>query len=323
MKNPSAETVAQAPSPAYVAGPTQKTVVKLTRVNVAERVDADVFEGYYLIGRHDECQIRPKSSSVAERHCLIEHRVGLLRVFDLESETGTFVNDEQLKPKTWRFLSDKDSLRCGKIEFAVSIEKNPLFDANNIAANGEAISSTDQPINEAKESEPEEVDEFDFDSFADDFALASEVDTGPVRLSLNNNDSANSTHQPELITDEPTEDDFVAAEPEPAEPLSKADQKALAKQRKLAAKAEAKQMKLANKKAKRREIPKPKAIKPARQSRSFGSSGGGLKNPEFLKLVGAFVLAASILTLFGYQFYQFTQPNQTRIIQEQYDSLIK
>ena len=27
--------------------------------------------GYYMIGRHEQCQIRPKSRSVSRRHCLL------------------------------------------------------------------------------------------------------------------------------------------------------------------------------------------------------------------------------------------------------------
>ena len=42
---------------------------------------APLFEGYYLIGRHEECQIRPKSRSVSRRHCLLHNHNGLLRVF--------------------------------------------------------------------------------------------------------------------------------------------------------------------------------------------------------------------------------------------------
>ena len=76
-----------------------------------------------MIGRHHECQIRPHSNSVSERHCLLEHRHGLLRVFDLESQEGTFVNNEKLEPHKWRFLTNGDQLRCGKLEFFVCIDQ--------------------------------------------------------------------------------------------------------------------------------------------------------------------------------------------------------
>jgi pSer/pThr/pTyr-binding forkhead associated (FHA) protein len=84
-------------------------------------VSADIREGIYMIGRDRECQIRPKSNSVSERHCLVQHHGETVRVFDLESEEGTFVNDVQLQPKTWQVLNHGDRLRCGKYWFDVAI----------------------------------------------------------------------------------------------------------------------------------------------------------------------------------------------------------
>jgi pSer/pThr/pTyr-binding forkhead associated (FHA) protein len=84
-------------------------------------VSADIREGIYMIGRDRECQIRPKSHSVSERHCLVQHHSETVRVFDLESEKGTFVNDVRLQPKTWQILNHGDRLRCGKYWFDVAI----------------------------------------------------------------------------------------------------------------------------------------------------------------------------------------------------------
>lgn len=84
-------------------------------------VSADIREGLYMIGRDRECQIRPKSHSVSERHCLVQHHGETVRVFDLESDEGTFVNDVQLEPKTWQVLNHGDRLRCGKYWFDVAI----------------------------------------------------------------------------------------------------------------------------------------------------------------------------------------------------------
>ena len=82
---------------------------------------ADIRLGFYMIGRHRECQIRPKSQSVSRRHCLVQHHPDWVRVFDLESKRGTFVNDVRLEPKTWHVLNHGDRLRCGKYWFEVAI----------------------------------------------------------------------------------------------------------------------------------------------------------------------------------------------------------
>ncbi len=81
--------------------------------------EAPLQYGYYLIGRHRECQIRPKSRSVSRRHCLLYQDDTGLKVFDLGSTAGTRVNDLRLRPQTWTTLRHGDMLRCGKVAFRV------------------------------------------------------------------------------------------------------------------------------------------------------------------------------------------------------------
>ncbi|QDV65700.1 FHA domain-containing protein [Crateriforma conspicua] len=82
---------------------------------------ADIAHGYYMIGRHAECQIRPKSKSVSRRHCLIHHGAESVRVLDLNSTSGTRLNNEKLPPLQWTQLSDGDQLRCGKVAFDLAV----------------------------------------------------------------------------------------------------------------------------------------------------------------------------------------------------------
>ncbi len=78
--------------------------------------------GYYMIGRDEECQIRPSSHSVSRRHCLLHHSEHGLRVFDLASANGTHVNQERLEPNQWVWLRSDDKLRCGTLIFDVSVQ---------------------------------------------------------------------------------------------------------------------------------------------------------------------------------------------------------
>ena len=85
--------------------------------------------GHYLVGRHAECQIRPESSRVSRRHCLIWNDGKKLGVMDLSSSWGTYVNDVQLRPEIWKVLCDGDRLRVGDFSFEVSIaiqNQNPV-----------------------------------------------------------------------------------------------------------------------------------------------------------------------------------------------------
>jgi pSer/pThr/pTyr-binding forkhead associated (FHA) protein len=80
--------------------------------------------GYYMIGRHSECQIRPKSRSVSRRHCLLFQDETGLRVFDLDSAAGTRVNDLRIRAKTWTVLRHGDILRCGKVVFRIEFGRS-------------------------------------------------------------------------------------------------------------------------------------------------------------------------------------------------------
>lgn len=106
-----------------------------------------------MVGRHNECQIRPHSQSIDERHCLLEHRHGLLRVFDLESDGGSFVNGDKLSPHKWRFLKNGDQLRCGKLAFFVCID-SPVAKAKDTSAGGAANANS----NTALQGEPRSVE---------------------------------------------------------------------------------------------------------------------------------------------------------------------
>lgn len=83
---------------------------------------APVQDGYYLIGRHTECQIRPKSRSVSRHHALLLNSGGQLRIRDLGSTSGTRINDEKLKPRKWYPLADNDRVRMGKVFFNIAID---------------------------------------------------------------------------------------------------------------------------------------------------------------------------------------------------------
>ncbi len=133
-------------------------------------VTADIRDGIYMIGRDRECQIRPKSQSVSDRHCLVQHHAGSVRVFDLDSEEGTFVNDEQLVPKTWRLLNHGDRLRCGKYWFDVAVYIRELESELD-----QFSDCTDQNllISESIVEEVAEADIFDDENFSNSNAFDS------------------------------------------------------------------------------------------------------------------------------------------------------
>jgi pSer/pThr/pTyr-binding forkhead associated (FHA) protein len=73
----------------------------------------------FLIGRSDECQLRPKSDAISRNHCTILTNEDEVTVRDLNSRNGTFVNGERVSGD--QPLKNGDMLRVGKLEFEVVI----------------------------------------------------------------------------------------------------------------------------------------------------------------------------------------------------------
>jgi predicted component of type VI protein secretion system len=72
-----------------------------------------------LIGRAEECDVRPLSEEVSRRHCSIVVGPGDVWVEDLGSRNGTFVNGNRIGEKTR--VTDGDLVRIGSLELRVSI----------------------------------------------------------------------------------------------------------------------------------------------------------------------------------------------------------
>src|SRR5262245_42023015 len=80
----------------------------------------------FLIGRSDECHLRPKSDAISRNHCAILVREDDVSIRDLNSRNGTYVNDEKVTGDC--VLKKGDKIRIGKLEFEVNIKhsKKPV-----------------------------------------------------------------------------------------------------------------------------------------------------------------------------------------------------
>ncbi|NDC54271.1 MAG: FHA domain-containing protein [Planctomycetia bacterium] len=74
-----------------------------------------------LIGRAEDCDVRPLSEDVSRRHCAIHVGPADAWAEDLNSRNGTFVNGVRITEKTR--LSDGDVVRVGSLELKVSCGK--------------------------------------------------------------------------------------------------------------------------------------------------------------------------------------------------------
>jgi pSer/pThr/pTyr-binding forkhead associated (FHA) protein len=76
-----------------------------------------------LIGRAEECDLRPLSEEVSRRHCAIVKKEDALWAEDLRSRNGTFVNGLRISEP--QQLADGDLVRVGSLELKVSVAPEP------------------------------------------------------------------------------------------------------------------------------------------------------------------------------------------------------
>jgi pSer/pThr/pTyr-binding forkhead associated (FHA) protein len=76
----------------------------------------------FLIGRAEDCQLRPRSELVSRRHCAILAEEGSVKIRDFGSKNGTFVNGEKVTNE--RELKNGDRLKVGPLEFEVQLAVN-------------------------------------------------------------------------------------------------------------------------------------------------------------------------------------------------------
>jgi predicted component of type VI protein secretion system len=77
----------------------------------------------FLIGRATDCKVRIASEFVSRHHCglVVDEDEGAVRVRDLGSRNGTFVNDEVVRGDC--DLKDGDKLIVGYIPFEIHINE--------------------------------------------------------------------------------------------------------------------------------------------------------------------------------------------------------
>src|SRR5438477_4920298 len=92
----------------------------------------------FLIGREQDCHLRPNSDLVSRHHCVFTLDDFALRLRDLGSTNGTFVNGERIQGQV--VLKPGDHVAVGKLSFEIVV-KEPARVAAQVAAQGEGSSS--------------------------------------------------------------------------------------------------------------------------------------------------------------------------------------
>jgi predicted component of type VI protein secretion system len=73
----------------------------------------------FLIGRAEDCNLRPASELISRHHCAILVEEGYIGVRDFGSKNGTYVNDERVVGE--RELKPGDRLSIGHLRFEIHV----------------------------------------------------------------------------------------------------------------------------------------------------------------------------------------------------------
>jgi pSer/pThr/pTyr-binding forkhead associated (FHA) protein len=96
--------------------------VVLIRFREGERRDLLLSTETTIIGRRPDCQLRIPTRDVSRRHCEIALSDKEVRVRDLGSSNGTYVNGKRVSDKP---LAAGDRLMVGPVVFVVQIDGEP------------------------------------------------------------------------------------------------------------------------------------------------------------------------------------------------------
>ncbi|HTK78471.1 MAG TPA: FHA domain-containing protein [Gemmataceae bacterium] len=114
----------------------------------------------FVIGRDEQCQLRPASPAISKRHCALMVRGGQVFVRDFGSTNGTFVNGQLVEGEVELF--DRDLLKVGPLEFRVGMEVSTVMSkpaaAKSAAAAKVAATPAKSPAPAAKPAAPEDDD---------------------------------------------------------------------------------------------------------------------------------------------------------------------
>jgi len=136
----------------------------------------------FLIGRDEQCHLRPASPLISKRHCALIQKDGKAYIRDFGSTNGTFVNNEPVKGE--RELQAGDELKVGPIQFSVRLEteeaKTPAPPTKAVATNKKETSNN-TPAPPSKPATPAPATKAAVTEGEDDMALEMlmSLDEGP------------------------------------------------------------------------------------------------------------------------------------------------
>lgn len=95
-----------------------------------------------IVGRDEDCDLRIPAATVSREHCEIAVEPDGLRIKDLASSNGTFVNGEQVDEAQ---LQAGDIISIGPANFVVRVDGKPAVDHDAVMAAAERAQAASPP----------------------------------------------------------------------------------------------------------------------------------------------------------------------------------
>jgi pSer/pThr/pTyr-binding forkhead associated (FHA) protein len=112
-----------------------------------------------LIGRGDDCHLRPQSDAVSRQHCVIITTDSEVVVRDLNSRNGTYVNGERVGEEAVLLMGDV--LRVGPLEFEMVIEQTAAkMKRSKVSDIKEAVARTAEGGSSTEESGLHDIEDW-------------------------------------------------------------------------------------------------------------------------------------------------------------------
>lgn len=94
----------------------------------------------FVIGRSEGCDLRPRTDAVSRKHCVILLDEETVRIRDLKSRNGTFVNGEQIKEETK--LHSGDRIAVGPLQFELLVKTQKTDAPQPVPAAPKAVAAS-------------------------------------------------------------------------------------------------------------------------------------------------------------------------------------
>jgi pSer/pThr/pTyr-binding forkhead associated (FHA) protein len=131
-----------------------------------QRKDFPLVNAVSVIGRGEECELQIPLLNVSRRHCELRLDQGIIRVKDLASSNGTYLNNQRISEGE---LTAGDRLAIGPIVFTIQVDGQPeevspvksggQLVAEDAVVDGPTVISEDVEIEIEPEVEPVAVEE--------------------------------------------------------------------------------------------------------------------------------------------------------------------